>query len=577
MTDTPLRSRNWFAPRTLDGLMHRSYLKAEGFSDAVFDGRPVIGIANSWSELTNCNAHLRQVAEAVKRGVWSAGGFPLEFPTLSLGEILMKPTTMLFRNLMAMEVEEQIRAYPLDAVVLLSGCDKTTPAMLMGAASADVPAIMVTGGPMLRGVWRDQELGSGTDARKLWTQRRAGELSDEELAEVESCLSRSTGHCMVMGTASTMASMAEALGMALPGNAAIPAPDSRRLALAESSGRRAVEMAIARGPRPSELLTADAFDNAIRADMAIGGSTNAIVHLVAIAGRAGVPLPLRRFDELSRATPLLVNVRPSGKYLMEDFYYAGGLPAVLKELLPLLHAAAPSVNGKTLGDNVAGARCHNPDVIRPLALPLAAEGGTVILFGNLCPDGAVLKQSAASPHLLVHRGRAVVFDDHEEMARRIDDPALPIDERSVLVLQNAGPKGAPGMPEWGAAPIPARLLKAGVKDMVRISDARMSGTSYGTVILHVAPESAVGGPLALVRNGDLIELDVPHRRLTLQVADEELARRRAAWTPRAEPATGGYLRMFLDHVLQANEGVDFDFLRGMRPVRDEDTARASRL
>ncbi|PYO55618.1 MAG: dihydroxy-acid dehydratase, partial [Candidatus Rokuibacteriota bacterium] len=432
MTDTPLRSRNWFAPRTLDGLMHRSYLKAEGFSDAVFDGRPVIGIANSWSELTNCNAHLRQVAEAVKRGVWSAGGFPLEFPTLSLGEILMKPTTMLFRNLMAMEVEEQIRAYPLDAVVLLSGCDKTTPAMLMGAASADVPAIMVTGGPMLRGVWRDQELGSGTDARKLWTQRRAGELSDEELAEVESCLSRSTGHCMVMGTASTMASMAEALGMALPGNAAIPAPDSRRLALAESSGRRAVEMAIARGPRPSELLTADAFDNAIRADMAIGGSTNAIVHLVAIAGRAGVPLPLRRFDELSRATPLLVNVRPSGKYLMEDFYYAGGLPAVLKELLPQLHAEAPSVNGKTLGDNVAGARCHNPDVIWPLALPLAPEGGTVILFGNLCPDGAVLKQSAASPHLLVHRGRAVVFDDHEEMARRIDDPALPIDERSVL-------------------------------------------------------------------------------------------------------------------------------------------------
>src|SRR5216117_1689715 len=369
MTDTPLRSRNWFAPRTLDGLMHRSYLKAEGFSDAVFDGRAVIGIANSWSELTNCNAHLRQVAEAVKRGVWSAGGFPLEFPTLSLGEILMKPTTMLFRNLMAMEVEEQIRAYPLDTVVLLSGCDKTTPAMLMGAASADVPAIMVTGGPMLRGMWRDQELGSGTDARKLWTQRRAGELSDEELAEVESCLSRSTGHCMVMGTASTMAAMAEALGMALPGNAAIPAPDSRRLALAESSGRRAVEMAIARGPRPSEILTADAFDNAIRADMAIGGSTNAIVHLVAIAGRAGVPLPLRRFDELSRATPLLVNVRPSGKYLMEDFYYAGGLPAVLKELLPLLHAEAPSVNGKTLGDNVAGARCHNPDVIRPLALP----------------------------------------------------------------------------------------------------------------------------------------------------------------------------------------------------------------
>ncbi len=577
MTDTPLRSRNWFGPRTLDGLMHRSYLKSEGFSDAVFDGRPVVGIANSWSELTNCNAHLRQVAEAVKRGVWSAGGFPLEFPTLSLGEILMKPTTMLFRNLMAMEVEEQVRAYPLDAVVLLSGCDKTTPAMLMGAASADVPAIMVTGGPMLRGVWRDQELGSGTDARKLWTQRRAGEVSDEELAEVESCLSRSTGHCMVMGTASTMASMAEVLGMSLPGNAAIPAPDSRRLALAEMSGRHAVEMARARAPRPSEILTPAAFDNAIRTDMAIGGSTNAIVHLVAIAGRAGVPLPLRRFDELSRATPLLVNVRPSGKYLMEDFYYAGGLPAVLKELLPLLHAETPAVNGKTLGENVASARCHNPDVIRPLSLPLAPEGGTVILFGNLCPDGAVLKQSAASPHLLVHRGRAVVFDDHEEMVRRIDDAALPIDDTSVLVLRNAGPKGAPGMPEWGAAPIPARLLKTGVKDMVRISDARMSGTSYGTVILHVAPESAVGGPLALVRDGDPIELDVPNRRLALQVADEELARRRAAWTPPADPVTGGYLRLFLDHVLQANEGVDFDFLRGMRPVRDADTARASRL
>src|SRR5438445_3622246 len=397
--------------------------------------------------------------------------------------------------------------------------------MLMGAASADVPAIMVTGGPMLSGKWRTEELGSGTDLWRLWAERRAGRLTDEELCEAESCMSRSSGHCMVMGTASTMASMAEALGMTLSGNAAIPASDSRRMALAELSGRRAVEMALAGGPKPSEILTAKAFDNAIRADMAIGGSTNAVIHLVAIAGRAGINLPLRRFDELSRTTPLLVNVRPSGKYLMEDFYYAGGLPAVLKELLPLLHAGAPSVNGKTLGDNVAGARCHNPDVIRTLALPLAPEGGTVILSGNLCPDGAVLKQSAASPHLLVHRGRAVVFDDHEEMARRIDDPALPIDETSVLVLQNAGPKGAPGMPEWGAAPIPARRRKAGVKDMVRISDARMSGTSYGTVILHVAPESAVGGPLALVRDGDEIELDGPRRTLTLRVGAEELAKR----------------------------------------------------
>ncbi len=573
----PLRSRNWFAPKNLDGFMHRAYLKAEGFSDAVFDGRPVIGICNSWSELNNCNAHLRQVAEAVKRGVWSAGGFPLEFPVISLGEILMKPTTMLFRNLMAMDVEECIRAYPLDSVVLLAACDKTTPAMLMGAASADVPAIMVTGGPMLRGMWCNQELGSGTDARKMWAQRRAGEITDEVMAEVEACLSRSSGHCMVMGTASTMAAMAETLGLALPGNAAIPAADSRRLALAEMSGRRAVEMALARGPKPSEILTAAAFDNAIRADMALGGSTNAIVHLVALAGRAGVPLPLRRFDDLSRTTPLLANVRPSGKHLMEDFYYAGGVPAVLRELLPMLDGGALSVNGKTLRDNVADAPCHDSDIIRPLSLPLQPEGGTVILTGNLCPGGAVLKQSAASPHLMVHRGRAVVFEDHLDLERRIDDPSLPIDENSVLVLKQAGPKGGPGMPEWGAAPVPARLLKAGVKDLVRISDARMSGTSYGTVVLHVAPESAVGGPLALVRQGDEIELDVPERRLTLRVPDEQIAQRRAAWKPRPDAVTSGYLRMFLDHVLQADEGVDFDFLRGRRPVIDEDTAHGSRL
>ncbi|OLC57907.1 MAG: dihydroxy-acid dehydratase [Candidatus Rokubacteria bacterium 13_1_40CM_4_69_39] len=575
MTAHPLRSRNWFGRNDLDGFVHRSWLKTEGFSDLVFDGRPVIGIANSWSELTNCNAHLRQVADAVKRGVWSAGGFPLEFPTISLGEVLMKPTAMMFRNLMAMDVEECLRAYPLDAVVLLSGCDKTTPAMLMGAASADVPAIMVTGGPMLRGKWRTEELGSGTDAWRLWAERRAGRMSDEELCEAESCMSRSSGHCMVMGTASTMASMAEALGMTLPGNAAIPAPDSRRLALAELSGRRAVELAQAGGPRPSEILTANAFDNAIRGDMAIGGSTNAIIHLVALAGRAGVPLPLTRFDELSRSTPFLVNVKPSGKYLMEDFFYAGGLPAVLKELLPLLHGDALTVNGQPMADNVRDARCWNEDVIRPLGMPLAKEGGTVVLSGNLCPDGALLKQSAASPHLLTHRGRAVVFEDHDDLHRRIDDPGLPIDENSVLVLKHVGPRGAPGMPEWGAAPIPARLLKRGVKDMVRISDARMSGTSYGTVVLHVAPESAVGGPLALVRDGDAIELDVPNRRLTLRVGDEELDRRRSAWKPRPPRFTRGYGRLFLDHVLQANEGCDFDFLRGRTPVRAEDTAGPS--
>jgi dihydroxy-acid dehydratase len=575
MTAQPLRSRNWFGRNDLDGFVHRSWVKSEGFSDHVFDGRPVIGIGNSWSELTNCNAHLRQLADAVKRGVWSAGGFPLEFPTISLGEVLMKPTTMLFRNLMAMDVEECIRAYPLDAVVLLSGCDKTTPAMLMGAASADVPAIMVTGGPMLRGRWRTEDLGSGTDNWRLWAERRAERLSDEEWAEAESCMSRSNGHCMVMGTASTMASMAEALGITLPGNAAIPAPDSRRYAMAELAGRRAVEMAKAGGPKPSEILTREAFDNAIRADMAIGGSTNAIIHLVAIAGRTGYTLPLTRFDELSRTTPFLVNVRPSGKHLMEDFFYAGGLPVVLKELLPLLHGDAPTVNGQTLAENVRGAICYDQDVIRPLAMPLAQEGGTVILTGNLCPGGAVLKQSAASAHLLTHRGRAVVFEDHTDIHRRIDDPNVPIDETSVLVLKNVGPRGAPGMPEWGAAPIPARLLKKGVKDMVRISDARMSGTSYGTVVLHVAPESAVGGPLALVRDGDEIELDVPKRTLKLLVSDEELARRRAAWTPRAPHYERGYGRLFLDHVLQANEGCDFDFLRGKTPVRAEDTAGPS--
>jgi len=575
MTSAALRSRNWFGRNDLDGFVHRSWLKAEGFSDVVFDGRPVIGIANSWSELTNCNAHLRQAAEAVKRGVWSAGGFPLEFPTISLGEVLMKPTTMMFRNLMSMDVEECIRAYPLDAVVLLSGCDKTTPAMLMGATSADVPAVMVTGGPMLSGKWRDQELGSGTDGWRLWAEKRAGQITDEEFCEAESCMSRSAGHCMVMGTASTMASMAEALGMALPGNAAIPAADSRRMAMAEMAGRRAVEMAIAGGPKPSQILTAPAFDNAIRTLMAIGGSTNAVIHLMALAGRVGVPLGLARFDELSRTTPFLLNLRPSGKYLMEDFFYAGGLPVVLKELLPLLHGQAPNVNGHTLADNVRDARCWNADVIRSLAMPIAAEGGLAMLTGNLCPGGAVIKVSAASPHLLTHRGRAVVFEDHVDLHQRIDDPTLAIDETSVLVLKHVGPKGAPGMPEWGAAPVPARLLKKGIKDMVRISDARMSGTSYGTVVLHVAPESAAGGPLALVREGDEIELDVPKRTLTLRVNDDELGRRRSAWTPRPPHFARGYGRLFLDHVLQANEGCDFDFLRGRTPVRLEDTAGPS--
>jgi dihydroxy-acid dehydratase len=421
---------------------------------------------------------------------------------------------------------------------------------------------MVTGGPMLSGKWRAEELGSGTDGWRLWADKRAGQITDEEFCEAESCMSRSAGHCMVMGTASTMASMAEALGMTLPGNAAIPAPDSRRLAMAELAGRRAVEMAKAGGPKPSEILTPPAFDNAIRALMAIGGSTNAVIHLLALAGRAGVPLSLARFDELSRTTPFLLNVRPSGKYLMEDFFYAGGLPAVLAQLLPLLHGGAPTVTGRSLAENVRGARVRNSDVIVPLDRPLGREGGTVILQGNLCPDGAVLKQTAASPHLLRHRGRAVVFESKHDLMARVNDPALDVDETRVLVQKLGGPRGGPGMPEWGQLPIPEKLLRQGVKDMVRVSDARMSGTSYGTCVLHVAPESAVGGPLALVRNGDEIELDVPARRLVLHVPDEELARRRAQWTPPPPAFTRGYGKLYLDHVLQAPEGADFDFLRG---------------
>jgi L-arabonate dehydrase len=556
----PLRSRDWLGRKDLQGLSNRAYLRAEGFTSQVFDNKPVVGICNSWSELTTCNAHLRQVAEAVKRGVWAAGGFPLEFPTISLGEILMKPTTMLYRNLMAMDVEECIRAYPLDAVVLLSGCDKTTPAELMGAASADVPAIMVPGGPMLRGMYRGEALGSGTDSRKYWSELRAGRLSEEEWCEIESCISRSAGHCMVMGTASTMTSLAEALGMTLSGSANIPAADSRRLAVAEQSGRRAVEMAL-EGLRPSQILSREAFENAIRVNMAIGGSTNAIIHLVAIAGRLGIDLPLEEFDEISRTTPFIANIRPSGDLLMEDMYYAGGLPVVIKELGPLLHLDALTVTGKSLGQNVADAACFNREVIRPLGTPLKPEGGTVILKGNLAPHGAVLKQSAASPHLLKHKGRAVVFENYQDLLARVDDPGLDVDESSVLVLKSGGPKGAPGMPEWGDLPIPAKLLKAGVRDMVRLSDARMSGTAFGTVVLHVSPESAVGGPLAIVRNGDGIELDVPARRLELLIPEAEIQSRLAAWHPPLPHYQRGYGRIYLDNVLQAHEGCDFGFLR----------------
>lgn len=563
-----LRSQNWFEGVSLYSFVHRSWMKSEGFPHDVFSGKPVIGICNSWSELNNCNAHLRQVAEAVKRGVWEAGGLPLEFPTISLGETLIKPTAMFLRNLMAMDVEEMLRANPLDGVVLLCGCDKTTPAQLMGAASADIPAIMVTGGPMLKGRWQEEEIGSGTDVFRFWDLCRAGRLTEEEFVEIESCMSRSAGHCMVMGTASTMTSLAEALGMTLPGCASIPAADSRRLAIAHESGRRIVAMA-REDLRPSRILTPAALENAIRVDMALGGSTNAVIHLCALAGRLGIDLPLETFDRISRSTPMLANVKPSGAYLMEDFFYAGGVPALMAEIQDLLNGDCLTVSGRTVAENLAGVTTINPEVIRPRSNPLFPEGGTVVLRGNLAPQGAVLKQTAASPELLVHRGPALVFANRRELLERIDDPELEVTPQTVLVLQNAGPVGGPGMPEWGQLPIPAKLLRQGVKDMVRISDARMSGTSYGTTVLHVAPESAVGGPLAVVRTGDMIRLDVPARRLDVELDDREIARRLAEWRPPAPRYTRGYGRLFSEHVNQAHEGCDFDFLRwDGRPTPD---------
>ncbi len=555
-----LRSQEWFGRKDKLGFLHRSWLRAEGFPGSVFEGKPVIGICNSWSELTNCNAHLRQVAEAVKRGVWTAGGFPLEFPTISLGEPFMRPSSMMFRNLMAMDVEESIRANPLDGVVLLCGCDKTTPAQLMGAASADLPSIFVTGGPMLKGIWKNREIGSGTDVWHYWDELRAGRITEEDWCEMECSMSRSAGHCMVMGTASTMTSLAEALGMTLTGCANIPAADSRRLEIAQRSGERIVAM-VREGLRPSRILTRRALENAVRVDMAIGGSTNAIIHLKALAGRLGIDFPLQRFDEISRETAVVANIQPSGKHLMEDMFYAGGIPAVMRDLLDQLHGDALTVTGSTVAENVADAQCHNRDVILPRERALQAEGGTIILSGNLCPQGAVLKTSAASPALLQHTGQAVVFEDHADLMNRIDSPDLAVDESSVLVLKNGGPLGAPGMPEYGNMQIPAKLLKRGVNDMVRISDARMSGTSYGTVVLHVAPESAVGGPLAIVESGDPIRLDAAGRKLDLLIPEEELRRRLAAWQPRPAFYDRGYGKLYLDTVLQADEGCDFSFLR----------------
>jgi dihydroxy-acid dehydratase len=554
-----MRSSAWFGADGRPGMIYRSWLRAEGFAPEVFDGRPVIGIANSWSELTPCNAHLRGVAESVKRGVWEAGGFPLEFPTMSLGESLMRPTAMLFRNLMAMEVEELLRANPIDGVVLLSGCDKTTPAMLMAAASADLPAIMVTGGPMLNGKFRGNDVGSGTH---VWKFEAAGRMTPAECVVAESGMARSCGHCMTMGTASTMACMAETLGMQLPGSAAWPGADSRRQLTAMLAGQRIVSLA-REGVRPSQIMTRAAFENAIRVNAAIGGSTNAVIHLLAIAGRLGVPLVLDDFDSLARAVPTLVNLMPSGQYLMEDFCYAGGVPAVMAELGDLLHTDHVTVTSRTLAENIADAQCWNRDVIRSVAEPLQPAGsGTAVLRGNLCPDGAVIKQSAASPELLRHRGRALVFDSIEEYHEAAVRPDLDVDPTTVLVVRGAGPKGYPGMPEIGNFVLPTVLLERGVTDMVRISDARMSGTGFGTVVLHVAPEAVAGGPLALVRTGDSIVLDVPARSLTVEVSDEELARRRAEWVPPSSPHRRGYAQLYVDHVLQADRGADLDFLVG---------------
>lgn len=555
------RSKGWFGGRDMHGFLHRSWMKNQGFAAENFEGRPVIGIANSASEVTPCNAHLGRVAEAVKRGVWKAGGFPLEFPTMSLGEPVMRPTTMLFRNLMAMDVEESVRANPFDGVILLCGCDKTTPAQIMGAASVDIPAIVVTGGPMLNGKFQGRDIGSGTDVWRFTADLRAGRMSLEDYMEAESCMSRSAGHCMTMGTASTMASMAEALGLQLPGGAAIPAVDSRRYALAEFAGSRIVEM-VGEDLKMSKILTRDAFENAIKVNAAIGGSTNAIIHLLAIAGRLGVQLRLEDFDDLIRDIPFLVNLQPSGEYLMEDFYYAGGLPVVMKELGDMIHQNAMTVSGLTVAENVAKATNYNEDVIKTREAPINVGAGTAILRGNLCPDGAVIKQSAADEKLMQHKGRAVVFEDIDDLGARLDDPDLDIDETCVMVLKNAGPRGYPGMPEVGNLPLPKKLLEKGIEDVVRISDGRMSGTCFGTVVLHIAPESAVGGPLALVQNGDMIELDVANRRLHLDISDEEMEKRRKAWKPREPMAKRGYARMYIDHVLQADEGVDLDFLKG---------------
>ena len=563
-----LRSHRWYGVKDLRSFGHRSRTAQMGFTQEDYAGKPVVAIINTWSDINPCHTHFKQRVEEVKRGIWQAGGFPIELPASTLSEPFQKPTAMLYRNLLAMETEELLRAYPADGAVLMGGCDKTTPAMLMGAISMNLPVIFVPAGPMLRGNWQGATLGSGSDTWKYWAELRAGNITEQDWQGVENGIARSPGHCMTMGTASTMTSVAETLGFSLPGAASIPAPDSRHAQMASQSGRRIVEM-IWEDLKPSDIITPAAFDNAIRVALALSGSTNSIVHIVALARRAGIDLTLDRFDELARDTPILANLRPAGHYLMEDFYYAGGLPALLNNLRDLLDLQQKTITGKTLGENIEGAKVFNEDVIRTRENPLATSDGIAVLRGNIAPNGAVIKPPAAEPHLLKHTGKAVVFESYADMAARIDAPDLDIDEHSIIVLKNAGPQGAPGMPEWGQLPIPQKLLARGVRDMVRISDARMSGTSYGACVLHVAPESYIGGPFALVQNGDLIELDVPARKLNVLISDAELAARQARWVAPEPKFERGYGKLYQRHVSQADKGCDFDFLETI-PVKHLD-------
>ena len=565
LTPEQLRSFRWFGPNDLRSFGHRSRARQMGLGPEDWEGKPVIAILNTWSEINPCHLHFKVLAENAKKGILQAGGMPIEIPVLSLSENFMKPTTMLYRNLLAMETEEVLRCHPIDGAILLGACDKTTPALIMGALSAGLPFIFVPGGPMLRGNWRGATLGSGSDAWKYWAEKRAGNIGDEEWSEIEAGIARSHGHCMTMGTASTMTAITETLGLSLPGASSIPASDSAHWHMAAQSGRQIVEN-VWEQVNPAQFLTSESFDNAITAEMAIGGSTNAIVHVVAMAGRAGVKVPLDRFDEISRRTPRLADLRPAGRFLMEDFYFAGGLRALLAQLGDLLHGDARTITGKTLRENLAGAEIYNEEVIRPRTNPLSPEGGTAVLRGNLAPRGAVIKHAAMEPRFLKHTGPAIVFRDYDDLAARLDDPALPFTADTVMVLQSAGPIGAPGMPEWGMLPLPKKLLEAGVRDILRISDARMSGTSYGACILHVAPESAIGGPLALVRDGDFITLDIAARSLTLEVSDEELAARKAAWKQAPRRYERGYLSLFLNEVTQADEGCDFRFLHAGSPT-----------